>query len=353
MPSPDGSAPPGPAPDGLAVEGASPGRRDWYGLLRSQGLGLLCGFGTVLLLAVGSFVLSATRDGASRDIAMDDLRGFFAPPSPVHLWLYLLLPVFGIYALNTALATWHSVARKVRAGVTAPTRYAAAFLHLAFLLALVAHGVGGLWAGERGEAILSEGSWRPLPGGGEARLTSLVVERLPNGMPREVRAAVGLGDRAGRAEQVVVGYNQPISSGLGAELHLLGDMGQVPLAELSLGSERCTALPGGSCLLGGLELLLANAVEAGRVGPRAAVQVRVEGQGRPPQALWLLEGREAPLADGRPLRLESLSVRPAIQVRSRSAPGNPWALFSALVILVGVALLWRRLLPRAVAPEGE
>jgi len=331
----------------------SPERRDWGALLRSQGLGLCCGFGTVLLLAVGSFVLAATRDGASRAIAMDDLRAFFAPPSWTHLWLYLLIPVFGLYALNTALATWHSVARKVRAGVTAPARYAPALLHLSFLLALVAHGAGGLWGGERGEAVLAEGAWQRLPGGPEARLRSLAVERLPNGMPREVRAAVELRGGAGQGEEVVVGYNQPISSGLGAELHLLGDMGQTPVAELSLGAERCLAVSGSSCALADLTVRLGNATEAGRLGPRAMAQVQVARPGAPPQALWLVEGREMPLADGRPLRLESLEARPAILVRSRSAPGNPWAFFAALAILAGVALLWRRFLPRAPAPEVE
>jgi len=322
-------------------------------LLRSQGLGLACGFGTVLLLAVGSFVLAATRDGASRAIAMDDLRGFFAPPSWAHLWLYLLVPVFGLYALNTALATWHSLSRKIRAGVRAPSRYAAALLHVAFLLALVAHGAGGLWGGERGEAVLAEGVWQGLPGGTEARLRSLAVDRLPNGMPREVRAAVDLRDGAGREEQVVVGYNQPISSGLGAELHLLGDMGQTPVAEISLGADRCTAVSGGACSLAGMEIALLGAVEPGRMGPRAMAQVRVERVGAAPQALWLVEGREVPLLDGRPLRLDSLAPRPAILVRSRSAPGNPWAFFSALVIVAGIALLWRRFLPRAPTPTPE
>ncbi|MBI5070334.1 MAG: hypothetical protein HZB56_19020 [Deltaproteobacteria bacterium] len=331
----------------------SPERRDWGALLRSQGLGLVCGFATVLLLAVGSFVLAATRDGASRAIGMDDLRGFFAPPSWTHLWFYLLVPVLGLYGLNTTLATWHSVSRKIRAGVTAPARYAPALLHVSFLLAMLAHGVGGLWGAERGEAVLPEGSWQRLPGGPEARLRSLAVDRLPGGMPREVRAAVELRDGAGRVEEVLVGYNQPISSGLGAELHLLGDMGQAPVAELSLGGERCAAVPGAACTLGGAEVRIASAVEAGRMGQQAMAQVQVVRAGAAAQPLWLIEGREAALADGRPVRLEGVVVRPAILVRSRSAPGNPWAFFSALVILGGVALLWRRFLPRAPAPAPE
>jgi hypothetical protein len=88
--------------------------------LFSQGLGVLCGQATVLLLAIGSVVLTATREGASASIEMDDVRAFFDPPSVVHLWFYLLVTVLAVYALNTTLATCQNMARKWRAGVRAP-----------------------------------------------------------------------------------------------------------------------------------------------------------------------------------------------------------------------------------------
>ena len=99
--------------------------------LRSQGLGLACGLTTVALLAIGSFVLAATRDGASAGIGMDDLRGFFDPPRIEHAWLYLLFPVAGLYALNTVLATWDTVVRRWRGGARAPSAYAASIVHAA------------------------------------------------------------------------------------------------------------------------------------------------------------------------------------------------------------------------------
>jgi len=331
----------------------SPERRDWPALLRSQGLGLCCGFATVLLLAVGSFVLAATREGASSGIAMDDLRPFFARPSWLHSWFYLLVAVLGVYALNSALATWHSVARKLRAGVRSPARYAPAVIHLAFLLALGAHGVGGLWGEERGEALVAEGDFRPLPGGREARLLSLEVERMPDGMPREVRAELELRDAAGRLERARVGYNEPVSSGLGAELHLLSDMGQLPLASLEVAGQGCQAAAGGACSAAGVGLEVLNAAAPGRMGPRAVAQVRALLPGRPPQPLLLVEGREVPLPDGRPLRLEAVLVRSAVLLRSRAAPGNPWAFASAVAIGLGLLLLWRRFLPRAPTPAPE
>jgi hypothetical protein len=331
----------------------SPDRRGRWAWLRSQGLGLLCGVGAVLLLAVGSFAIAATRDGASAGLQMDEVRPFFERPSWIHLWFYLLVGLFGLYALNTVLATWHSVAAKVRAGVRSPARYAPAVLHVAFLLALAAHGVGGLLGGDRGEAVVATGDFQPLPGGGEARLLSLAVERMPNGMPREVRAEVERRDAAGRTERAVVGYNRPLSRGLGSELHLLEEAGQTAAATLELAGERCSALTGGACRLAGAEVRLVSVVEPGRMGPKPIAQLSVSLPGRGPQPLWLVEGHLSSLADGRALRLLAVEGRPAILLRVRSAPGNPWALASALVLVAGVALLWRRFLPRAPTPAPE
>jgi hypothetical protein len=307
----------------------------------------------VLLLALGSFVLAATREGASAGIAMDDLRPFFVRPSWVHSWFYLLVAVFGLYALNTTLATWHSVSRKWRAGARAPARYAPAVIHLAFLLALVAHGVGGLWGEERGEAIVAEGEYRPLPDGREARLLSLAVDRMPNGMPKEVRAEVEVRAAGGLLERARVGYNEPLSSGLGADLHLLSDTGQLAVARLAVAGQPCQAPAGGGCTAGGVSLEVQNAGAPGTMGPKAVAQVRVSLPGSRPLQVLLVEGREAALADGRPLRLEAVELRSAILVRSRAAPGNPWALASALAVGLGVLLLWRRFLPRAPVPAPE
>jgi hypothetical protein len=320
-------------------------------LLRSQGLGVACGLATVALLAVGSFVMAATRDGASAGIALDDLRAFFAPASAVHLWFYLLVPVLALYALNTLLATWHSVERKARAGVRSPAAYAPAVIHLGFLVAMLAHGVGGLAGGDRGAVVLARGAdWQPLPGEGaaEARLTALDVTHLPGGMPREARAAVEVRRGGGAPEAAVVGYNQPLSRGLGSELHLLQDMGQVALAELSLAGESCRVAEGGRCRLSGVEVQVVQAAPGGAVGPFAAARVVVDGAAR-----LLAEGRDTPVAGGRPLRLERVEAAPAVLLRARSTPGNPLALFGAVLLAAGLLMMARRFVPGRGRAEGE
>lgn len=330
------------------------GPRPGLAWLRSQGLGVACGLGTAALLAVGSFVLAFTRDGASAGIAVDDARAFFERPSPAHAWFYLLAPLLGLYALNTALATWNAVARKWRAGLRAPSAYGAAFMHLAFLLALLAHGAGGFLGEERGEVVVSS-AWTPLGGGLEARLASLEVDALPNGMPRQARAALETRDGEGARGGAVVGWNQPLSSGLGSDLWLLGETGQVPVARLAAGPERCALSEGASCDIAGHRVTARRIVPPGAFGPTPAALLRLASSGAALER-WLPPGGAVEIGDAT-LRLEGLGGEAAVVLRGRHAPGNPWALASALLLAAGVALLWRRFLPlrreKAPAPDDD
>ena len=211
------------------------------------------------------------RGGVGRRSGFDDLRGFFAPPSWVHWWFYALMALAVLYGLNTVLATWDTVARRWTAGVRAPGAYAASIIHVGFLVAMAGHALGGFTSEDHEPVIVTEG-WGEVPGFGEARLLTLEVDSMPNGMPRSARATLAIRAPDGAVRQEVVDYNQPLSSGLGGHLALLSEMGQVNV-------------PG--------------------VGPR-----------------------------------------PAILLRPRTTPSNPWALVSAVLVGLGVVLMWRRLVPR-------
>ncbi len=231
-------------------------------LLRSQGLGVACGQATVLLLGIGSLVLVATGDGASKDVAMDDIRAFFVEPSPAHLWFYALVPVMGLYALNTVLATWDDVAAKWRAGHRSLKTYAAALMHVGFLVALLAHLVGGV-GGEEGGPLVIGSRYVDIGEGRAARVAKLELPTLPTGALEQVYATVDVRESDGSVRQEVVSYNGPLSRGLGSELFLL--------------------------------------VRQGNTG------------------------------------------QPMIMVRHRHAPGNPWALVSAVLMAAGTLLMWRRM----------
>jgi len=205
--------------DGELVVAADLRVRRWR-WLRSQGLGVACGIATVALFAVGSVALTLTGDADSRAIAMDEIGGFFAPWSTVHLWFYLLLVVLAFYAFNTALCTWDSVSARWRAGIRQPTAYAAALIHVGFLVALGAHLVGGLWSAEIGQLIVGR-SYADIGDGRLARLVDLTVERQADGSPKQVRATLEIRAMAGSVTSATIAYNEPLSSGFGADLLLL------------------------------------------------------------------------------------------------------------------------------------
>lgn len=327
-------------PSDAALPSSPPPRAD-RGWLRSQGLGLLCGQATVLLLAVGSFQLASLPEGSTAGGMTDDLRVFFREPSWGFAWFYLLLPVLGLLALNTLLCTWQNVVARWRAGVRSAAAYGPAVVHVGFLLAMGAHAVQGLLAVDPPPVLLGS-DWAPLDGGGEARVVSVAMDRHPDGSPKEIRAEVERRDSpTGPVRRETVGINRPLSSGLGARLHLVADFGSrldtARLADPATGREvtlRVGAPPGP----GGLELLGLERSGGGYASRPVAV-VRAAGAPRPLLLPW---GEAVTLPDGSALRLAGVDRSPWLLLRPRRSPGSPWAFASALVTLAGCAMMGRR-----------
>jgi hypothetical protein len=315
----------------------------WWAWLTSQQLGILCGLSTVALLAIGSIILTLTRDGASAPVAMDDVRVFFLQPSPVHLWFYALCGVLALYALNTLLATWQSVSRKWRFGIRAPRMYAPAIIHIGFLVGLLAHLVGGLASDERSQVLVGP-SWTTLGDGREARVTDLDLSRNADGSMRQASATLEVRQPDRPLERAVVSYNGPLSTGFGSDLFLLIRPTALPAARLVRGDAQCVVGQEESCALGTVQVALLH-LEAPGGGQGAMARVRVARDGDPPQVFWLFHGRPQALDDGSELSLASVEQRPAVLLRHRIAPGNPVALLASVLLGGGLLLMWRRFLP--------
>jgi hypothetical protein len=319
-------------------------RTEW---LFSQGLGVICGQATVSLLAIGSFVLASTRDGASAGISMDDMLAFFRPVSAVHLWFYLLVLVLTLYALNTTLATYRNVVKKWRAGVRAPRFYAPAVIHIAFLVGLLAHGVGGIGGAEL-ERVLLGPSWSQLGDGREARVTGLEVDSNPDGSMKQLHASVETRDAGGSPTEAVVNFNGPLSRGLGSELMLLLRPQSVPALQLARGEDRCAVEAAGICELGDVRVELLYLHPPLQPGQSPFAQLRLQNAGEgDAEAFPLTPGESKQLADGSLLSAERIGPRPAVLLRHRRAPGNPLALLSSLLLGLGLLMMWRRFSPRA------
>lgn len=276
-------------------------------------------------------------------MGMDDVRSFFREPSFVHLWFYLLCGVLTLYALNTLWATCKSVRRKWQAGIRSPQFYAASLIHVAFLVGLFAHLVGGLGGAELGQVLVGP-NWAALGDGREARVTALNVQEHPDGSTKQVFATLELRGADGRIEETVVRHNGPLSAGFGRELFLLLRAGNRLAADLVRGEARCTIGSEDPCRLGNMEVTLLDVAAAG--GPHGAVaHVQLKAESGSRQRVGLMVGRPVVLGDGTALTLAGVERRPAIVLRHRHAPGNPWALLASLLLVTGLLLMWRRLWP--------
>jgi hypothetical protein len=319
---------------------AAPGRFDW---LRSQGLGFVCGQLCVLLLGVGSVVIAATRDGHSAGLQLDDLRPFFLEPWWGHSWFYALLGVIGLYALNTALCTWDSMVARWRRGASDVSAWAPTVIHVSWLVALLSHLVGGL-ANLELEPVLVTGEWTQVDPGLAVRLTKLESDYSPSGKLTQTHATLEVRDAQGRVSADVVGYNEPLSRGVGSELLLIAQAGRAPgVVAFSLGAWRCRVVVPGECVLGATRLEVDRLQQAERLGNRVVAVVREGANGFP-----IVEGSTHALAGGE-LRFESVGVEDVVQLRHRHAPGNPVAFVSAVLLAVGLVMMGRRW----IRPVGE
>jgi len=311
-------------------------------VLRSQGLGVACGLATALLLGIGSIVMAALPEEASPQ--MDDVRSFLTDPSWRHAWFYLLVAVLAVHALNTTLCTWDHLARTWRAGQRNARTWAPSVFHLAFLVALAAHGVGGLLGREAGMVRLGP-DFSPLPDGREARVLGVETDHHPDGSTRQVRAAVEVRAPDGSTAEQEVSYNGPLSSGLGTDLLILVRDARMPTgARVEVGGESCEARAGGSCLAGGREVLVTRVQPSGPWGDVPVAWMRIsrpdgEAEGA---SFFLWSGASHSLPDGTDVRLLDMTSSPALLLRARHAPGNPLALVAALLIALGTVMMGRR-----------
>jgi len=320
---------------------ADEARRERFGWLRSQGLGVICGLSTVFLLAVGSFVVAFTRKGASAHVRMDDLRAFFEHPSPWHAWLYLLIPIMGLYAINTLYATLHNVVDKWRAGHRSPFRFGAAVIHVAFVIALFAHLVGGVWSEERG-VVMVDASWTELDDGRRLRLDRVVTDAYPNGQLRRVDAHIDVASSSGDVHREVVAFNAPLSSGWGSDLLLLASWGPQPIAQLSAAGVTCRATVRQPCAFAGQTVHLRGVREFGRMRTLVALLSLARPDGSLSEPFLVAPQHAYRLPDGADMRLDRIESSETVVLRRRRAAGTPIALASALLLLLGLGLLGRR-----------
>ena len=213
---------------------------------------------------------------------------------------------------------------------------------MSFLVALLAHAVGGFF-NEEGAPLTVTREWTTLDETRQVRLLGVETDTTASGKTKQVHARLEIRHADGRVEPGLVEYNGPWSSGLGSQLLLIAQVGRAPgVMTFSVGDQRCSATEGGGCLLSGRRLEVVSLHEGGHWGGRPAAVLRVTGADGQPQSFPLLVGNTQRLAAGDDLRFESVEAQAAAQLRYRRAPGNAVAAVSALLLALGLALMGRR-----------
>ena len=220
-------------------------------LLRAQKTGVLCAVLACFLMGAGSLVMDRAPE-RYQGLHWDDLRFFLEPLDWIHLWFYGLAAALGLWGLSALVCTWYELRARVRARVTRPSAYGAPILHIAFVLALAAHLWGGLTAETVQHLVGDEGTEID---GAVYRALEVHEDLYPNGMPRTVHIDL---ERTvdGEAEQVQVGYNEPVVAHRGAVALLLGRYARVARATLRVGTETVTLTPGERRRLGSSMVVL-------------------------------------------------------------------------------------------------
>ncbi len=314
-----------------------------YDLLKSKKLGIIIGFATAGLLMIGSLQMNFYPEPYA-GLAGGDIRFFFDRPSLAHWWFYLLFLGFWVYGVNAFFCTLDSVLVRLRAGASNLTLYGGSICHLAFLVTLLAHLIGGLYTGQEKPLTIGEG---PTPfEDAEFRLVGLETTEYPNGMPKEVRAAVKI-RKGDRETQQILGYNHPITLEYGRKEFLLKNYGEAPQGVVLRVAEKSHNLSMKESLnINGFRVQVAGLFMHPNL-QRPVVRLIANKDGEQPKQVYVTLGEASPkVVEGAQIFFEDIKVSRAVQVGLKENPSIPLALGAILLFSVGVALVIVRLVKK-------
>ncbi|MFQ5862715.1 MAG: hypothetical protein ACE5IC_06290 [Candidatus Brocadiales bacterium] len=314
-----------------------------YDILKSKKLGILAGFATTGLLIFGSLLMNFMPE-YYRGLAGEDINFFFEHVGLINGWFYLLFAAFVVYGINAFFCTFDSVLIKLRAGVRNITLYGGSVVHLAFMVTLVAHLVGGLGASHSRPVVIGE---KPVEYGGvELRLAGLETSTYPNGMPREVRATIKM--RRGEEEfERTLGYNQPVLLDLGAKEFLLKQYGSSPQGVILKVNGRPQELKmQEEFSLGDSRAVLAGLLLPPRV-KMPVMAIVTDSGGKDAKQFFIPMGKPYAQTIGNvQVQFEDVKVSNTVVVDLKENPSVPLALGATLLFAVGAVMVVFRLVQK-------
>ncbi len=317
--------------------------KEIYNTLKSKKLGIVIGFVAVALLIIGSLQINFYPQ-AYAGLAGGDIRFFFDKPALAHWWFYLLFVSLFIYGVNAFLCTLDSVLIRLRAGAHNLTLYGGTLCHLAFLVTLLAHLVGGLYTTQEKPLTIGEGP--TIFQDAELRLTGLETTQYPNGMPKEVRATIKV-KRGNSETQQILGYNQPVTLDYGTKEFLLRDYGEAPQGVILkvAGKSEFVALKD-SLSINGVRVQLAGLFMHPSL-QRPVARLIANKEGETPRQVYVNFGEvNSKVVEGTSILFEDIKVSQAVVVGMKENPSVTIALGAVLLFCVGVVLVIIRLIKR-------
>ncbi|MFQ5956511.1 MAG: hypothetical protein ACE5KK_01925 [Candidatus Brocadiales bacterium] len=314
-----------------------------YDILKSKKLGILVGFAATGLLILGSLLINFMPD-RYQGLTGEDINFFFKHVSLINGWFYLLFAVMVVYGMNAFFCTLDSILVRLRAGVKNITLYGGSVVHLAFMVTLLAHLVGGLGSSHGRPVTIGE---RPVEYGGvELSVAGLETTTYPNGMPKEVRATIKV-RQGGEEFERILGYNQPVLLDLGAKEFLLRQYGSSPQGVvLKVNGREQELKVREEFSIGDSRAVLAGLILPPRVEMPVVALVANPGAPDARQVFIPLGKSYAQTIGGAQVQFEDVKMSNTVMVDLKENPSVPLALVATLLFAVGVVMVIFRLVQK-------
>lgn len=316
-----------------------------YDIFKSQKLGIIVGFTVTGLLIIGSLIMNFIPRQYT-GLSGEDISFFFANKKPIHLWFYLLFLACILYGINTFLCTLDSIIRKMKGGVRKAALYGASFVHIGFVITLIAHLIGGLYSSTERPVSVAE-DWTDL-GGVEMKVTDLKTSSYPNGMPKKIVASVAV-RKDGIEFSDTLGYNNPVLLQHGVLEILMHDYGWIASGViLNVDNRTCDLKIGETCNANGTQVRVDDLYMPPQYRyPVVKLIFTVENNKE--QQLFLPIGENnAKEINGVKIIFGDINSVPGVVASVKSNPSIPLTFVAIFFFSIGMILVILRIITRTV-----
>ena len=317
-----------------------------YDIFKSQKLGIIVGFTVTGLLIIGSLIMNF-QPHHYRGLSGEDISFFFSHKKPIHAWFYLLFFACILYGINAFLCTLDSIIRKAKGGVKKIPLYGASIVHIGFVITLIAHLMGGLYASTEPPVSVTD-EWTDL-GGVEMKVTDLKTSSYPNGMPKIIEASVAV-RKDGIEFSDTLGYNNPVLLQHGILEVLMRDYGWIASSVVLKVDDRiCTIKVKDTFTANGTQVRVADLYMPPQYRYPVVKLVSLSQNSKPEQAFLPIGENNAEEMYGSKIAFADINSVPGVLVSVKNNPSIPLTFVTIFFFSAGMILVILRVVGRMVS----